>query len=351
MAELVLRGLTRRFGSGGGIENVSLAVERGEFFVLLGPSGCGKSTMLRLIAGLEPADSGVIEIGGESARPNGRNDGAVAMVFQNYALYPHMTAFENIAFPLLLRRTARDEIARRVTAAAESAGLHINLDRRPSELSGGERQRVALARALVREPRVVLLDEPLSNLDAQLRTALRAELKRFQRRTGRTFVYVTHDQVEALTLADRLAVMRTGQVEQVGTPAEVYARPANEFVAGFVGQPPMNLVRARIVGDGSAFMVGDQRVSLVPPAHMGSEISIGIRPEDLRLQPGEGDLAMEVEIGEVEFSGARFIVAARIGDERIIFESSQHLDAGRRCTLYVARARIHFFDSASGLRL
>ncbi len=243
MAELEICQLSRRFKSGGGLNEVSITVETGELFVLVGPSGCGKSTMLRLIAGLEQPDSGEIRIGDQAVAD--RRD-LIAMVFQSHALYPHMTAFDNIAFPLRLRRISKPEIERRVAQAAAMAALQIDLRRRPAELSGGERQRVALARALIREPRVILMDEPLSSLDAQLRGRLRVELKEFQKRTGRTIIYVTHDQLEALTLGDRIAVMRAGAVEQLGTPTEIYQRPANLFVATFIGQPPMNILRCRL---------------------------------------------------------------------------------------------------------
>ena len=348
--ELALRNLTRRFQSGGGVEGVSLEVERGEFFVLLGPSGCGKSTLLRLIAGLEAADAGEIVIDGVGADRMAERD-AVAMVFQNYALYPHMTAFENIAFPLRLRRVARDEIARRVAATAELAGLRIDLNRRPGELSGGERQRVALARALIREPRIVLLDEPLSNLDARLRAPLRGELKAFQRRTSRTFIYVTHDQLEALTLADRLAVMRAGRVEQAGTPGEIYDRPASEFVAGFVGEPPMNLIRARVADRGDAIIVGDSQLAISPPASASREVTLGVRPEHLSLEAVEGCVALEILIESVEFSGARFLIKGVTAGARIVFESSTRLAAGELRAVYAPAMRLHFFDPATGMRL
>ena len=346
MAELSVHNLSRRFASGGGLNGVSLIVERGEFFVLLGPSGCGKSTMLRLIAGLDSADAGEIAVG--DAPQNG--DGAVAMVFQNYALYPHMTAFANIAFPLRLRRVSRAEIQRRVKAAAELAGLRLDLERYPAELSGGERQRVALARALVREPRIVLLDEPLSNLDAQLRASLRVELRQFQRRTGRTFIYVTHDQVEALTLADRLAVMRAGRIEQVGTPAEIYSRPANQFVASFVGQPPMNLLRGKVASDGGVELAGAY-LRLMLPANSRDIIVLGIRPEDLHLEPAERSAALEVEIDTAEFSGARFLIGAHRGDVRMLFEAPEALKPGTRQLLYFLPESVHFFDHQSGARL
>src|SRR6266436_7203346 len=239
MADLAIRNLTRRFPSGGGVFDVSLSVRSGEFVVLLGPSGCGKTTLLRLIAGLEYPESGEIRFGAKTIDRE-----SIAMVFQNFALYPHMTVFQNISFPLKLRHVAREEIERRVKESAAKAGLSVDLKRFPRELSGGERQRVALARALVREPEIILMDEALASLDAQLRSTLRLELKEFQRRTGRTFVYVTHDQVEALALADRLVVMRNGRGEQVGGPQEVFECPQSEFVASFVGNPPMNFFTA-----------------------------------------------------------------------------------------------------------
>ena len=347
--ELAVHNVKREFSSGGGLHGVTLEVQAGEFFILLGPSGCGKSTLLRLIAGLEPVDEGAIEIGGKPAAYGSRN-GAVAMVFQNYALYPHMTAFANIAFSLKLLRIARDDIARRVEACARSAGLAIDLNRFPAELSGGERQRVALARALVREPRVILMDEPLSNLDAQLRSNLRAELKRFQRATGRTVVYVTHDQFEALTLADRIAVMRDGHIEQLASPAEVYDRPANEFVASFVGQPPMNLIRARVSPDRKMLLVGGSALDVIPPAEAREDVTLGIRPEDLAIGPAEGKLPLEVMVERVEFSGARYLVTASIGGARLSLETSERPAVGI-CHLSADRTRLHFFDHASGRRL
>src|ERR1700731_4477433 len=254
MADLVVRNLTRRFLSGGGVFDVSLSVQSGEFVVLLGPSGCGKTTLLRMIAGLEFPDSGEIQIGGVN-ESNTTHREAIAMVFQNFALYPHMTVFQNIAFPLKLRHVAREETERRVKESAAKAGLTVDLKRYPRELSGGERQRVALARALVRQPEIILMDEALASLDAQLRASLRIELKEFQRRTGRTFVYVTHDQVEALALADRLVVMRKGRVEQMGGPQEIFDPPQSDFVAAFVGNPPMNFLIAQRAPSGGSLTV------------------------------------------------------------------------------------------------
>ena len=350
MPELVIRNLVREFSSGGGLHDISLEVGAGEFFVLLGPSGCGKSTLLRLIAGLDPADRGTIEIAGARAGYGSRG-GAVAMVFQNYALYPHMNAFENIAFPLRLMKLGREEIERRVAACAKTAGLSIDLNRRPAELSGGERQRVALARAIVREPRIILMDEPLSNLDAQLRASLRVELKRFQRETGRTVIYVTHDQFEALTLADRIAVMRAGTVEQIGSPQALYNEPANEFVASFVGQPPMNLMRARIAPNRNALLVDDSVLAVEPPAAARDEVTVGIRPEDLSLTPDPAKLAIETTIERAEFSGARFLVVARFGPVNLLTETDEPVEPGEHRRFYLERGRLHFFDPASGKRI
>jgi ABC-type sugar transport system ATPase subunit len=350
-AKLIVRDLRREFPGGGGLHGVSLEVRDGEFFVLLGPSGCGKSTLLRLIAGLDPPDSGSIEIAGGAAR--GASRSAVAMVFQNYALYPHMTAFENIAFPLRLGRATRDEIGRRVEQSARLAGLAIDLHRVPAQLSGGERQRVALARALVREPGVILMDEPLSNLDAKLRSALRAELKDFQRRTHQTVVYVTHDQLEAMTLGDRMAVLREGRIEQLGAPTEIYARPANQFVAGFVGQPPMNLLRAKVAPGGNALEAEGSIVAVAPPPGAGPEVILGVRAEDLTLDAGGAHAAVSFEavVERVEFSGARYLAAARVGDSPIAFEAALRVAPGDRVRLYAPRARLHFFDAKTGVRV
>ena len=360
MAELEIRQLSRRFRSGGGVSDVSLTVEAGELFVLVGPSGCGKSTLLRLVAGLEHPDGGDIRIGGDSA---GDQRDLIAMVFQNHALYPHMSAFENIAFPLLLRRIPKPEIERRVAEAAALAALQIDLARRPAALSGGERQRVALARALIRQPRVILMDEPLSSLDAQLRGRLRVELKEFQRRTGRTIIYVTHDQLEALTLGDRIAVMRAGAVEQIGTPTEVYQRPENLFVATFIGQPPMNILRCRLPPlAGSvqpvaeppsaqpALEIGD-KLALAMPFGLSGEVLLGIRPEDLSYNSNNESVAFEASFTRVEFIGAAFLAYASVAGQEITALLDQPVDPGRTRWLYAPRRALHFFDPASHRRL
>jgi multiple sugar transport system ATP-binding protein len=349
MADLVIRNLTRRFPSGGGVFDISLSVQSGEFVVLLGPSGCGKTTLLRMIAGLEFPDSGEIEIGGANQAGNTTHRESIAMVFQNFALYPHMTVFQNIAFPLKLRHVAREETERRVKESAAKAGLTVDLKRYPRELSGGERQRVALARALVREPEIILMDEALASLDAQLRASLRIELKDFQRRTGRTFVYVTHDQVEALALADRLVVIRKGRVEQVGGPQEVFDRPQSEFVAAFVGNPPMNFLLAERAANGSLALDSIDFKIKAPQSY--AQIKIGIRPNDLGLEAGEGRVAIEVMVESVEFSGATYIVYAKLGSNPIRAELSRRVEAGAHLTLYFEPARVHLFDPSTGRRI
>ncbi len=348
MADLALRNLTRKFPSGGGVFDVSLAVRSGEFVVLLGPSGCGKTTLLRLIAGLEYPDSGEIQIGGAGA---GAHRESIAMVFQNFALYPHMTVFQNIAFPLKLRRIARDETERRVKESAAKAGLTVDLRRFPRELSGGERQRVALARALVREPEIILMDEALASLDAQLRSSLRLELKEFQRRTGRTFVYVTHDQVEALALADRLVVMRAGRLEQVGAPQEIFDFPQSEFVAAFVGNPPMNFFLAESASAGGSLTVDGIDFKIKPPEGCPAQIRVGIRPNDLALEGGGDRVAIDVAVESVEFSGATWIVYAKLGNTSIRAELSRRVEAGAHLTLYLDAARLHLFDPSTGRRI
>lgn len=361
MAELEIRQLSRRFKSGGGLNDVSVTVETGELFVLVGPSGCGKSTLLRLIAGLEQPDSGEIRIGDQPAVD--RRD-LIAMVFQSHALYPHMTAFDNIAFPLRLRRTPRLEIERRVAQAAALAALQIDLKRRPAELSGGERQRVALARALIREPRVILMDEPLSSLDAQLRARLRIELKEFQKRTGRTIIYVTHDQLEALTLGDRIAVMRAGSVEQLGSPTEVYQRPVNLFVATFIGQPPMNILRCRLRDSASppsgatnaaevlppALEIGDKLALALPPEVCG-EVLLGIRPEDLSRNPNSNSVGFEATFTRVEFIGAGFLAYATVAGQELTALLDHPVEPGESRRLYAPHRALHFFDPALERRL
>src|SRR5690242_9147873 len=284
MASIEFRGIQKSFGPVTVLHGIELAIADGEFVVLVGPSGCGKSTLLRLLAGLDHADSGTIMIGGADVSDKAAKDRDIAMVFQSYALYPHMNVAENMGFSLRLRRMSRKVIAERVRRAAEILNLTDYLDRKPGELSGGQRQRVAMGRAIVRDPQVFLFDEPLSNLDAKLRVSMRSEIKGLHQRLKTTTVYVTHDQVEAMTMADRVVVMRDGVIEQLGTPIELYDRPANVFVAEFIGSPAMNMLPARLKVDGSrraAVIDGTQAIEL-PSALAGKEgqaILLGIRPE------------------------------------------------------------------------
>jgi multiple sugar transport system ATP-binding protein len=292
MSTVELHHLEKRYGRVPAVLDLSLAVAEGEFLVLVGPSGSGKSTVLRMIAGLEEPTAGEIRIGGRRVNEVSPKDRDLAMVFQSYALYPHMTVGENLAFALKLRRTPRAEVAARVRETAAALGLEALLDRKPAALSGGQRQRVALGRALVRKPEVFLFDEPLSNLDAKLRTQMRAELADLHRRLAATMIYVTHDQVEAMTLGDRIAVMDGGKLQQVATPITLYEQPANRFVAGFMGSPSMNWIEGDTDPDGR-FRAGDL-VFPLPPAvaaaarHAGGGVACGLRPESIQLAPRDG---------------------------------------------------------------
>ena len=336
MSSLALAGVSKDYGSVQALRDLHLEAGEGELLVVLGPSGCGKSTLLRVAAGLEQPSAGHVLIGGTDVTgvPPGRRN--VAMVFQSYALFPHLTAAENIGFGLAVRGARRDEVRARVREAAELIGCQDLLERRPWQLSGGERQRVALARALVREPDVFLLDEPLSNLDAELRVQLRAELKSLHRRVGATMVYVTHDQTEALTLGDRLAVLRDGSLQQVGTPDEVWRSPANRFVARFVGTPAMNLLPAG----------GPLPVDGLPP---GAPVELGVRPEHVHLA-AEGTAA---EVTLVEPVGSEAFVHLDAGGQRVIarVEAAERPAAGDRVHLRVRPEDVHLFDAATGERV
>jgi ABC-type sugar transport system ATPase subunit len=344
--EVRFEGVQKAFGSSLAVRGLDLAIRGGEFLSLLGPSGCGKTTTLRMLAGLEFPTAGTISIGGRvvNAVPPGERD--IAMVFQSYALYPHMTVGENIAYPLKKRGVPKTERAERVARVAEMLQLGALLSRKPRQLSGGQQQRVALGRALVRDPRVFLLDEPLSNLDAKLRHHMRAELIELHRRLGRTFVYVTHDQLEAMTMSDRIAVMHEGVLQQLGTPGEVYGRPANLFVAAFIGSPAMNLLHGR-VADG-AFQHAALRLSCAgaPP----SDAVLGIRPEDVTLGTG----AFRARIRLVEPTGHEQIAVLDIeGGEKLTIRADAEapLRAGETLDWGVRAPRLHLFDTASGRRL
>jgi multiple sugar transport system ATP-binding protein len=355
MAELELNGVSKAYGGRNlVVQDFSIRVPDGSFAVLVGPSGCGKSTTLRMVAGLEETDSGDILIDGRrvnSLSPQRRN---VAFVFQNYALYPHMTVADNMGFGLRMRGLPRSEIRERVAATSKTLGIEALLKRYPMQLSGGERQRVALGRAIVRDPSVFLLDEPLSNLDAQLRTEMRIELTKIQRRLEATFVFVTHDQVEAMTLADVLAVMKSGVLQQVGPPEEVYARPANVFVASFIGSPRMNLIEGelRLEDGGPVLHVDASRLRLpLAPQRGPGRLVVGIRPEHARLDDN-GSLELRVEIVE-PLGGQKFVygslgagVAFTAGvDPRL------HPQEGDVLRLAVHPENVHFFDADSGLRV
>ena len=350
MASISLRNLTKRWGDFVAVDDQSLEVGDKEFLVLLGPSGCGKTTTMRMIAGLEEPTAGEVWIGERLVNDELPRDRDVAMVFQNYGLYPHMTVRGNIAYPLKVRGVkSADEIARRVRGAAAKVQLEDLLDRKPRALSGGQRQRVALARAIVRTPRVFLMDEPLSNLDAKLRVSMRAELKHLSHELQITTVYVTHDQIEAMTLADRVAVMNRGRIQQLGTPEEIYDDPRNLFVAGFIGSPAMNLV----VG---ALEAGQFRASGVAIAGVGGgsreSVVLGVRPEDLAIaEPGRGSFDAEVYANEL--TGESVLVTVEIAGRRIAAKAERHtrLAIGEPVGIRVDPAHAYLFDEATGERL
>jgi multiple sugar transport system ATP-binding protein len=389
MAEIQLDKLTKVYSDGTkAVTDFDLQVADGEFVVFVGPSGCGKTTALRMIAGLEPITAGTVQIGSEVVNTLPPKDRDVAMVFQNYALYPHMSAYDNMAFALKMRGIAKAEIERRVTRAAKTLGLSEVLKKKPRTLSGGQRQRVAMGRAIVREPQAFLMDEPLSNLDAKLRVEMRAEIARIQRDLGVTTIYVTHDQTEAMTMGDRVCVLRGGFLQQVASPQELYDRPANLFVAEFIGSPAMNLVRAELTGEEVRF--GDTTLA-VPPAvlsgrrgladYQGKELVLGIRPEDLEdaafARNGQARMNVEVDIREDMGSEvfAHFAVDAQPVETQEVLEAMEEEDVPeavrermRRGVPFIARLergtgakegaplelavdtqRLHFFDLETGL--
>ncbi len=353
MATVEIRDVRKSYGPVEAIKGIDIAIRDGEFLVLLGPSGCGKSTLLRMVAGLEGITGGEIAIGGRVVNNLEPKDRDIAMVFQNYALYPHMTVFDNMAYGLKIRGIPKAEIRARVDKAAEILELGRFLDRRPSQLSGGQRQRVAMGRAIVREPAAFLFDEPLSNLDAKLRTQMRVEIKRLQDRLRITSLYVTHDQVEAMTLADRILVMNHGVAEQIGTPLEVYQRPASLFVAGFIGSPPMNVLDGRIDDRGEAVLVpGGQRLLLPQPrpTDAGRPVKLGIRPEHMAVA-AEG---FSIEIELVEALGADTVVYGRLPDGETLLVRMAGIPTVRerdRLTVAPQDGALHLFDAVSGRRM
>jgi multiple sugar transport system ATP-binding protein len=378
MADISLDRVTKTFGQVAAVDDVSLEIADGEFIVLVGPSGCGKSTLLRMIAGLEEVDEGQVFIGGKDVTELAPRRRDIAMVFQTYALYPHLTVRQNIGYGLKVRRTGKAETKRRVDEVAALLGLDGLLDRRPSQLSGGQRQRVAMGRAIVREPKAFLMDEPLSNLDAKLRVGMRASLAQLHARLGVTTVYVTHDQTEAMTLGQRVAVMRDGRILQVDTPQRLYAEPHDLFVAAFIGTPAMNLVEATLDGDELAF--GQYRVPLPAerrPARAGGRVVLGIRPESFEdaafAQPGSPTFDVDVTVVEELGSDAYVffhvvappvtseLVAAAERDASLLVEEQALFTArvdprtaarvGEPLRLAVDPSRFHFFDPGTGARL
>ena len=363
MASIELDGVSKVFANGvSAVRDVSLSIADGEFMIFLGPSGCGKSTTLRMVAGLETVTSGDILIGGKRVNDIDPADRNIAIVFQNYALYPHMTVRDNLGFGLKLRHVARSEIERRIADVSEMLGIGTLLTRRPSQLSGGQRQRVALGRALVREPQAFLLDEPLSNLDAKLRASMRTELIKLHRRLGTTMVHVTHDQVEAMTMGERICIMRDGEVVQVGAPLDVYQDPVDTFVAGFLATPPMNLLPGRLESaDDRLIATAPGFACEIPPAqrgsfasHVGRDVIVGVRPEDLHARAdraGPFAYPLDALVETVEALGPETILTLSLPASDIDIAArvdlSTNASIGETIRLYFDARRIRLFDPAT----
>ena len=357
MAAVELRGVKKSYdGKTTVIHGIDLDIQHGEFVVFVGPSGCGKSTLLRMIAGLEPISGGEVRIAGQVVNDLPPRSRDIAMVFQDYALYPHKTLYDNMAFGLRLRKTPEDEIRKRVMDAARLLRIDHMLDRRPAALSGGQRQRVAIGRAIVRQPKVFLFDEPLSNLDAQLRNEMRSEIKRLHQRLGATIIYVTHDQVEAMTLADRIAVLSAGRKMQYDTPDAIYNRPAALFVAGFTGAPPMNLSDCTLA-DRRADLGGaaiEVPAELAARARAAGKLKFGVRPENITLAPqGAGDIAVPAEVSLLEPLGAETLVTLKIGAAEMVARcaASFRESPGTRLNVHIRPDALHLFDADSGAAL
>jgi sn-glycerol 3-phosphate transport system ATP-binding protein len=358
VAEVSIREVCKSFGDREVVHGITCDIADGEFVVIVGPSGCGKSTLLRMVAGLEEITVGEIAIAGRVVNNLEPAERDIAMVFQTYALYPHMTVFDNMAYGLRVRGMARDEIDRRVQEAAGILELSELLKRKPRQLSGGQRQRVAMGRVIVRQPSVFLFDEPLSNLDAKLRVQMRIEIKQLHRTVKTTSIYVTHDQIEAMTLADRLIVMNDGAAEQIGAPLEVYERPATTFVAGFIGSPAMNLFSARLGDRGAVVeLPGDQSLALAGdglPSHAGQPVTLGIRPEHLAVAE-QRDSGVEVSVDLVEALGSDTLVHGTLGSDgtalTVRLPGSHVVRAGESLPLSVAPTNLHLFDPERGARL
>jgi multiple sugar transport system ATP-binding protein len=352
MASVAIRDVRKAFGAVQVIHGVDIAIDDGQFVVLVGPSGCGKSTLLRMIAGLENISGGEIRIGERVVNNVPPKERDIAMVFQNYALYPHMTVADNMSFSMRLRGAPKAEIDARVRRAADILGLDALLERFPRQLSGGQRQRVAMGRAIVRDPQVFLFDEPLSNLDAKLRVQMRTEIKELHQRLMTTTVYVTHDQIEAMTMADKIVVMHAGLVEQIGAPLDLYDRPDNLFVAGFIGSPAMNFLRGTVRANGSAQFEGPGGLCLplaAPADWNGRALTCGVRPENLVIADDGAESVVQV----VEPTGAEIQVVAKLGDEEIIavFRERHQFKPGDKIRLKPDPRLVHLFDAETGKRL
>jgi len=348
MASISIRNVSKRWGNVVGVDRLNLEISDAEFLVLLGPSGCGKTTTMRMIAGLEDITEGEIWIGERKVNDLEPKDRDISMVFQSYGLYPNMTVYENIRFPLKVRKVPAEEHRARVMKAAEMVELGPLLDRRPAALSGGQRQRVALARAIVREPNAFLMDEPLSNLDAKLRVSTRAQIKNLHHALKTTTIYVTHDQIEAMTLADRVVVMSQGIVQQVGTPTEIYDSPANTFVAGFIGSPAMNLVQGHLAN--GAFTAPGMQIAGLASDRTGP-VTLGFRAEDAALVPDGGEIVADVYT--MELLGEATMITVRIGPDIASVKAAKdfRIEIGETCRIAIPAELCHLFDHATGQRL
>jgi multiple sugar transport system ATP-binding protein len=356
VAKVSIRALNKKYDNGfHAVKDVDLEIRDKEFLVLVGPSGCGKTTTLRMVAGLEEITSGEIRIGDRVVNELPPMDRDIAMVFQNYALYPHKTVFDNMAFGLQMRRYSQDEVKKRVREAAEILGIEVLLERKPRQLSGGQRQRVAVGRAIVRHPQVFLFDEPLSNLDAKLRVQMRVELKRLHERLETTAIYVTHDQVEAMTLGTRVVVMKDGRVQQIGEPLELYGRPANKFVAGFIGSPAMNFVEVAISGSGEALWAEAAGLRIRVPQEMstrvrsqsGQRLTLGVRPEAVRIANGVDDYSFATAVDVLEPLGNEILLNFRAGGVPMVarVDPGVRVKAHDNIRLALDPERLHFFDA------
>jgi multiple sugar transport system ATP-binding protein len=356
MADVRLAALQKSFGPVRAVASLTLSIRDGEFLVLVGPSGCGKTTVLRIVAGLEYPDEGTVEIGGRDVTDDLPRERDIAMVFQNYALYPHMNVFENMAFALRRRRIPREEIEGRIRRTADMMEIGDLLDRKPRQLSGGQRQRVAVCRAIVREPSVFLFDEPLSNLDAQLRVLARWEIKKLLHRLRTTAIYVTHDQVEAMTMGDRIAVMREGRLQQLGAPIELYERPANRFVASFIGSPAMNMFGGAVAREGGRRLLKALGRSFLLPSEgpATGAVEVGVRPEHISLAPAEGVEAARVhgQVELVESLGSEVILRVAAAGARLTVKCPGTLQTGigESVELHIDTRRVHLFDPEKGDR-